>query len=142
MTKACEGNTVKVQYIGTLNDGTVFDQSPEETPLEFTLGERAVIAGFEKAVDGMEIGEVKKVTIAPEEAYGQYHDEMLIEVKKEQLPEELEPKVGTPLQVGLPDGQTQVVVISEIADDTVTLDANHPLAGQELTFEITLKEIV
>lgn len=142
MTQAREGNTVKVHYSGTLSNGTVFDKSPEDTPLEFTLGEKTLIAGFEEAVDGMEVGETKKVTLAPEDAYGPRHDEMLIEVDKDQLPDGLEPEIGTPLQIGLPDGQSQVVIISEIEDDTITLDANHPLAGQELTFEITLQEIV
>ena len=142
MAQACEGNTVKVHYSGTLNDGTVFDKSPEDTPLEFTLGEEDVIAGFEKAVDGMEVGETKQVTLAPEDAYGPYYDEMLIEVNKEQLPEGMEPEIGTPLQIGLPDGKSQIVIITEIEDETIILDANHPLAGQELTFEITLKEIV
>ncbi|KUG19498.1 fkbp-type peptidyl-prolyl cis-trans isomerase slyd [hydrocarbon metagenome] len=142
MTQAQESDTVRVHYTGKLEDGTIFDTSFDQEPLEFTIGERQVIPGFEQAVVGMEPGETKTTTIPPEEAYGQRNDEMVLEVDREQLPESLEPQPGQFLQIQQPDGRRGVVTVSDVTETTVTLDANHPLAGRPLTFDIKLVEIV
>ena len=131
MVQAKEGDTVRVQYTGKLEDGTVFDSSDESSPLEFTIGSGQIIPGFEQAIVGMEPGETKTATIRPEEAYGQ-----------RQFPEDIEPEPGQHLQVQQPDGRAAIVTVSEVSESAVTLDANHPLAGQPLTFEIRLVDIV
>ena len=142
MAQAKEGDTVQVHYTGKLGDGTVFDTSGEQTPLEFTIGSGQIIPGFERAVVGMEPGETKTATIPPEEAYGLHREEMTITVEKEQFPDEINPEPGQQLQVQQPDGRMALVVISDVSESTVTLDANHPLAGQPLTFDIRLVDIV
>ncbi|MFC1910756.1 peptidylprolyl isomerase [Chloroflexota bacterium] len=134
------GDTVKVHYTGKLDDGTVFDCSVEREPLEFTLGEGKMIPGFEKAVDGMEIGETRAVTIAAKEAYGPHRPEMVLEIDRGQLPKEMTPEVGQLLKMRDPNGRTAVVTITGIGEEKVTLDANHPLAGKDLIFEINLVE--
>ncbi len=141
MGKVKEGDTVKVHYKGTLDDGAVFDESKDRGPLEFTVGERKVIPGFEDAVLGMEEGETKKETIPSDQAYGPRRDEMLLEVPRSQLPEGLDPEVGQQLQVTTKEGQPVPVRISEVKEENVVLDANHPLAGKDLNFELTLVEI-
>lgn len=141
MSKAQEGQTVKVHYTGKLEDGTVFDSSKDRQPLEFTLGSGSVIPGFEQAVSGMEVGESKTITIPPEEAYGHKRDELIIEVKKSEIPKEIDPSLGQKLQIKQPNGQIINLVVSEVKEDEVTLDANHPLAGQTLIFEVELVEI-
>jgi peptidylprolyl isomerase len=141
MSKAQEGQTVKVHYTGKLEDGTVFDSSKDRQPLEFTLGGGNVIPGFEKAVSGMEVGESKTVTIRPEEAYGHKRDELIVEVKKSEIPKDIDPSLGQKLQIKQPNGQIINLVVSEVKEDEVTLDANHPLAGQTLIFEVELVEI-
>ena len=138
MTQAQQGDSVKVHYTGKLNDGTVFDSSSQREPLEFTLGEGQVIPGFENAVLGMESGETKTVTIPADQAYGQRRPDLLIEVDREQFPPHIEPELGQQLQVQQSNGQMLVVVVSEVNTDSVTLDANHPLAGHDLTFDIQL----
>lgn len=140
MSQAKEGDSVKVNYTGKLDDGTVFDSSEGRDPLEFTVGSGQVIPGFENAVDGMEVGDSKTVTVSSEDAYGPRRDEMVLKVERERLPEEIDPEVGQQLQVGSAEDQTMIVQITEVTDDSVTLDANHPLAGQDLTFEIELVE--
>ena len=142
MSKAQLGDTVKVMYIGSLDDGTVFDQSKEDAPIQFTLGQQQLIPGFELAVIDMEIGETKKVTIPAQEAYGEHQEESVVEVTRSRLPDNLEPQIGQRLEVQDKDGNPLIVTISNLTDSTVTLDANHPLAGKDLTFEITLTEIV
>ncbi|KAF5075883.1 FKBP-type peptidyl-prolyl cis-trans isomerase [Methanoculleus horonobensis] len=142
MAQAKEGDTVKVHYTGKLEDGTVFDTSEERTPIEFTIGSGQIIPGFERAVVGMEPGETKTMRVPPEEAYGPHREEMTITVDRGQFPEEINPEPGQQLQVQQPDGQAAVVVVSDVSESTVTLDANHPLAGQPLTFEIELVDIV
>ncbi|NLA99800.1 MAG: peptidylprolyl isomerase, partial [Methanomicrobiales archaeon] len=142
MAQAKEGDTVQVHYTGKLGDGTVFDTSDEQTPLEFTIGSGQIIPGFERAVVGMEPGETKTATIPPEEAYGLHREEMTITVEKEQFPDDINPEPGQQLQVQQPDGRMALVVISDVSESTVTLDANHPLAGQPLTFDIRLVDIV
>ena len=137
-----EGDTVKVHYTGTIADGTVFDSSKEREPLEFTIGEGKLIPGFEKAVVGMAVGDTSKVTIPSDEAYGEKREDMVIDVDKGQIPPDIKPEVGQQLQVQQKDGGAIPVVITEITDETVQLDANHPLAGQDLTFEIEVVEVV
>lgn len=141
MSQAKSGDTVKIHYTGTLEDGTEFDSSAGREPLEFALGGGQVIPGFDSAVDGMAVGENKTVTIPAGEAYGDRHDQLVQEVPKSALPSEMEPSVGMQLQSQSPDGQVMNLVITEVADESVTVDANHPLAGQELTFAIELVEI-
>lgn len=141
MSKVKDGNTVKVHYTGTLKDGSVFDTSAEREPLEFKLGEGQLIPGFEKAVIGMEEGESTKIDIPVKEAYGEAREDLIINVPKDQLPEDVEPEVGMQLQVNQPDGQPVPVRVAEITDDELKLDANHPLAGKDLSFEIEVVEI-
>lgn len=141
MSKVKDGDTVKVHYKGTLKDGSVFDTSAEREPLEFKLGEGQLIPGFEKAVVGMEEGESTKIDIPVKEAYGEAREDLIINVPKDQLPDDVEPEVGMQLQVNQPDGQPVPVRVAEISDDELTLDANHPLAGKDLSFEIEVVEI-
>ncbi len=142
MTQARSGDTVRIHYTGTLDDGTQFDSSAGREPLEFALGGGQVIPGFDSAVDGMNVGENKTVTIAPDDAYGQRHDQLVQEVSRDALPDDMEPAVGMQLQSQSPDGQIMNLVVTEVADDSITVDANHPLSGQALTFDIELVEIV
>ena len=141
MTRAKAGDTVKVHYTGKLEDGSIFDSSQEREPLEFTIGSGQVIPGFEAAVTGMATGESKSTTIPPEEAYGPRRKEMTAVVDREQLPQDLDVNLGQRLQVQQPDGRQIVVAVTDIAEKTVTLDANHELAGKALTFEIELVSI-
>ncbi len=142
MSQASAGDTVRVHYTGTLADGTEFDSSAGREPLEFTVGGGQVIAGFDEAVTGMTPGESQTVEIPADEAYGPRRMEMMLNVSPDQFPEGMDPEVGQELQLSQPDGQAVVVRVAEVSDDGVTLDANHPLAGEDLTFEITLEEIV
>ena len=142
MAQAKSGDTVRIHYTGTLEDGTQFDSSDGRDPLEFALGGGQVIPGFDSAVDGMNVGESKSVTIEPDQAYGQRHEQLVQEVPKSALPEEMEPAAGMQLQSQSPDGQVMNLVVTEVRDDSITVDANHPLAGQALTFAIELVEIV
>ena len=138
---ASDGDTVRVHYTGTLEDGTTFDTSVGREPLEFTLGEGKMIPGFEKAVYGLKVGKSKTVTIPAEEAYGPHRDDLVIVVEREQLPADLDPKVDQQLQMQQTDGRTAVVIVTDVSETTITVDANHPLAGKDLTFEIELVEI-
>lgn len=142
MEKAKSGDTVKVHYTGKLEDGRVFDTSAQRQPLQFTLGQRSVIPGFEQAVVGMVAGEAKTVQIPPEKAYGQRRSQLVFHVERAKLPADLEPEVGQQLEFRQQDGQAVPLVVTGVSESKVTLDANHPLAGQELTFDITLVEIV
>ena len=139
MSQVKNGDTVKVHYTGTLADGTVFDSSLEREPLEFTLGEGQLIPGFEKTVLGMSAGESRTVTIPAEEAYGPYREEMVLEVPRTQPPPDMQPQVGMQLQVGEEQGEGMLVQITQVSDSNITLDANHPLAGKDLTFNIQLQ---
>ncbi|MEK6479212.1 peptidylprolyl isomerase [Catalinimonas sp. 4WD22] len=142
MTVAKSGNTVKVHYTGKLKDGTVFDSSLQRNePLEFTLGQGNMIAGFEKAVDGMQVGDSTVADIPVAEAYGEVRDDMILEVPKKDVPENITPEVGQRLAVQQKDGQSIPVTISKVSEESITLDANHPLAGKDLVFEIELLEI-
>jgi peptidylprolyl isomerase len=142
MTQAKAGDTVRIHYTGTLDDGTEFDSSSGRDPLEFALGGGQVIPGFDSAVDGMTVGESKSVTIPPEQAYGERHEQLVQQVPKSALPQEIDPAVGMQLQSQSPEGQVMNLVVTEVSDDSITVDANHPLAGQALTFAIELVEIV
>ena len=142
MAQAKNGDTVKIHYTGKLEDGTVFDSSDGRDPLEFTLGEGQVIPGFEEAVLGMTANDSKTMTIPSDNAYGPRREEMVVEVDRDQFPPDVAPEVGQQLQMQRPDGQKMVVAVAEVSESTVTLDANHPLAGKDLTFEIKLVEIV
>jgi FKBP-type peptidyl-prolyl cis-trans isomerase 2 len=137
---AAQGDTVKVHYTGTLDDGTVFDSSEGRDPLEFTIGSNTVIPGFESAVIGLTVGASTRVVIGPEDAYGPRLDGKVVVVERSRLPDEPEPEPGMVLQARGPEG-TILLTITDVADDQVTLDGNHPLAGQQLTFEIELAEI-
>jgi len=141
MAEATTGDTVKVHYTGTMQDGSVFDSSRERGPLEFTLGEGRLIPGFEQAVEGMAVGDTTTVVIAPAEGYGERNLESIVEVGREQMPEGFEPSVGDQLQIQTGPGNVLPATITAVSDETVTLDANHPLAGETLTFEIELVEI-
>lgn len=142
MSIAKDGNTVKVHYTGTLKNGEVFDTSKEKEPLEFTLGEGQLIPGFEKAVIGMNVGDSTTINIPSAEAYGESREDLIIAVPKDQLPKEIEPKVGMQLQVNQENGQPVPVRIADITDTELKLDANHPLAGEDLTFDIELVNVV
>lgn len=142
MAQAKSGDTVKVHYVGKLPDGTVFDTSENREPLEFTLGQKQLIPGFEKAVVGMEKGDQVTVNVAPEEAYGQYDEKLIQVIGRETLPQDLEPEVGQLLEGVRGDGQRITVSVLDVNDTNVTLDANHPLAGKDLVFDITLVEIL
>ena len=135
------GDNVKVHYTGRLPDGTVFDTSIGSEPLEFTLGQGQIISGFEQAVIGMQVGESKTVTIPVDQAYGPRRDDMVLEVDRDALPDDIDPKVGLQLQMNQGDGGIMIVTITDVSETTVKIDANHPLAGQELTFDIELVEI-
>jgi peptidylprolyl isomerase len=138
MAQASAGDTVKVHYTGKLEDGTVFDSSREREPLEFTLESGQIIPGFEEAVEGMEEGEETTVEIPPEKAYGMHQEDAVMEFPVTELPDEMEPEVGMQLQLQGADGQAFPARVAEIGDETIVLDANHPLAGETLTFDIEL----
>lgn len=140
METAKAGDTVRVHYTGTLEDGSVFDSSEGRDPLQFTVGSGQVIPGFDQAVSGMKPGDERNVTIPAAEAYGARRDDLVIEVERQRLPDDLEPEVGQQLQLSQ-EGQTFVVRVTDVSDASVTLDANHPLAGEDLTFQLQLVDI-
>ena len=142
MSKAKNGDKVKVHYTGKFKDGEVFDSSLEREPLEFTIGKGQVIPGFEQAVEGMSPGDTKTTDIPPEKAYGPRYEEMVTEVEKNRFPADMDPKVGQRLQLRQADGKIIRVTVTNVSESKVTLDANHPLAGKNLTFDIKLVEIV
>jgi FKBP-type peptidyl-prolyl cis-trans isomerase 2 len=136
-----EGDKVKVNYAGRFSDGEVFDSSEGREPLEFTVGQGQVIPGFEQAVIGMEAGDSKTVVIPAMEGYGIRQEELILTVDRGQLPQNFEPEVGMQLQSQQPDGRPIFATITSIEETVLTLDANHPLAGRELTFDIELVEV-
>jgi len=142
MAEAKMGDTVKVHYSGKLDTGVLFDTSEGSDPLQFELGCGSLIAGFEEAVVGMSPGESKTVHIPPEKAYGHYREDRVIKVDKKDFPEDIVPTEGMALEVCAPNGVMVPVEVTEIEESTITLDANHPLCEQTLTFEIKLVEIV
>ena len=136
-----EGQKVKIHYTGTLDDGNQFDSSAGHDPLEFEMGAGMVIPGFETGVKDMAVGEKKDIHIPVAEAYGEKREEMVMEFDRSQLPEGLEPEVGMGLQMQGPEGQPLPVQIVAVAEENITIDANHPLAGQNLNFELELVEV-
>jgi len=141
VAKANEGDEVQVHYTGKLEDGTIFDASEDGEPLSFTIGENRVIPGFEKAVKGMEPGDTKEKEVEPEQAYGEHREDMVMEMDRDQIPGEVDPEVGQQLQLRLENGQTVPVLITALGEDTVTIDANHPLAGRKLIFDIEVVDV-
>ena len=141
MPQAKRGDTVHVHYRGTLDDGSEFDSSAGGEPIVFTLGAGEVIPGFETAIEGMSTGDRKTERIEANDAYGDRREELVFTVPREQMPEGGEIEVGDMLQVGFPDGSSAAVQVAGVETDSVTLDANHPLAGKDLTFELELVAI-
>lgn len=142
MTQAKNNDSVKVHYTGKLKDGTVFDSSKDRSPLQFQLGQGQIIPGFEQAVVGMNPGETKTVNIPSNQAYGPRLEELIQEVPRQQLPTDMEFQVGQRLQLGQEKEQPMIVEVTDVTEASITLDANHPLAGKELLFDIELLEIV
>jgi len=140
--KAKQGDTVRVHYTGRLEDGTVFDSSLEREPMELILGAGEVIPGFEQAVVGMSPGESKTFTVPAEQAFGPYREELVYEINRSLVPPDLHLEVGQQLALRQPQGPSIRVTVTEISESTVTLDANHPLAGEDLTFDVQLVEIL
>jgi peptidylprolyl isomerase len=141
MRQAKPGDTVKVHYVGKLEDGTVFSSSADRDPIEITVGEKRV-APFEQALVGMQPGESKTVHVPAEQAYGPQLEELVVVLDRKQLPADLNPKVGQQLPVSTPDGRTVQATVTDVSRSSVTLDANHPWAGQDLAFIIQLTDIV
>ena len=141
MSEAKAGDTVKIHYTGTLDDGTEFDSSAGREPLEFELGGGQVIPGFDKAVEGMAVGDNKSVRIEPDDAYGQRHEQLVQEIPRDVLPDDVTPEEGMTLQSESPDGQVMLLTVTAVAEASITVDANHPLAGMALSFDIELVEI-
>lgn len=141
MQVAKRGDTVHVHYKGTLDDGSVFDSSEGSDPISFTIGKGDVIPGFENALEGMKLGDRKTARMEPAEAYGDRREDLVFSVPKTEVPDVAEIEVGHMLQVGFPDGGSSVVTVTAVEDDALVLDANHPLAGQALTFELELVRI-
>lgn len=138
---AKNGDTVLIHYTGTLKDGTVFDSSRNSDPLEATLGQEMLIPGFEKAILGMEVGDKKNVTIQPQEAYGDHIPELVLSLPRDDVPAHMKPEPGMTVQLAMADGQEFEAVITDVTDTAITLDANHPLAGEALTFDIELVSV-
>ena len=141
MSQAKRGDTVRIHYTGTLEDGSVFDSSDGREPLQFTIGAGQIIPGLEAAIEGMAAGDEKTVTIPAAEAYGDYQPQARQGVPREQIPEHIPLEIGGRLQVQTPDGQAMPVTVTEVSDEVVVLDANHPLAGKDLTFAVEVVDV-
>jgi len=141
MSQVKENNTVKVNYTGKLSDGQVFDSSEGKEPMEFTLGQGQLIPGFEKGLIDMKLNEKKTITIAKEEAYGEINNDLIQEVEKTQLPQDMTPEVGMGLVSKSPDGQEMNLLVVEVREESIVIDGNHPLAGKELIFDLEVVEI-
>lgn len=137
-----KGDKVKIHYTGRIKDGKVFDSSIEREPIEFEIGSGRVIPGVDKGVIGMKPGDKKEVTVPPQEGYGEYEQKLLIDVPVEKIPKDITPEVGMRLQMVNNMGQPLPVLVTEVNDESVKLDANHPLAGKDLVFNIELVEVV
>jgi len=142
MTEVKTGDTVRIHYTGSLSDGSVFDSSRGRGPLEFTVGAGQIIPGLDAALPGMTVGEEKTVKVPSAQAYGPRDPDGLQPVPRDQIPPEIPLDPGTALQLQLPDGRSLPVTVSEVTEETVVLDANHPLAGKDLIFAIEMVEIV
>lgn len=141
MITAQIGNHVKVHYTGRLENGEIFDSSVDREPLEFELGSDGIIAGFQQGILGMAEGEKKTLRIAPEDAYGPYHEEGVMDLDRSLLPADVPLEIGLGLQLRNPDGDVFNVMVKNVTEDKVTFDANHPLAGQTLIMDVELVEI-
>ncbi|MCR9146336.1 MAG: peptidylprolyl isomerase [Rhodobacteraceae bacterium] len=141
MTEVKTGDTVRIHYTGTLADGETFDSSEGRDPLEFTVGSGQIIPGLEEAIPGMTVGDKKKVEIPADQAYGPVDPNAMQPVPRKDIPDNIPLDLGTQLQVQTPQGQTLQVTVAEVGEEQVVLDANHPLAGKDLTFDIELVEI-
>jgi peptidylprolyl isomerase len=141
MTQAKPGDTVRIHYTGTLADGTEFDSNVGGEPLEFTLGSGQIIAGLDTGITGMEEGETATVSVAPEEAYGPHDPAKVQKVERDRVPDEIDLRPGMQLGARAESGQQITFTVVDIADDEITIDANHPLAGKELNFEVELVEV-
>jgi FKBP-type peptidyl-prolyl cis-trans isomerase 2 len=138
-----KGDTVKVEYIGSLEDGTVFDSSEKhEAPLEFMVGSGQIIPGFEEAVVGMKVGDEKQITLEPKEAYGDYNPELVKKIPKDCFPEDQDVQQGMIFMMNIPDGRQVPVKITDVEEDAITIDLNPPLAGKTLVFKIKIVAIV
>ena len=142
MTQAKAGDTVRIHYTGTLEDGTKFDSSVGGNPLQFTLGSGEVITGLDTGIQGMEVGQTTTVAVAPEQAYGDHDPAKIQKVERERVPDEIDLKLGMQLGARTQDGQQVTFTVIDIEDKEITVDANHPLAGKDLNFEVQLVEIV
>lgn len=142
MSQAKNGDMVTIHYTGYLKDGTEFESTKDKKPFTFTIGHRKIIPGFESAIVGMKEGETKSISIAPEHAYGKYHNTGKIVIEKSRIPSEIRPEIGMKLKIRKRNGTITPVTVTDVTGDRVTLDANHPLAGQELTFEVKLLKIL
>lgn len=142
MSQVKENNTVKVNYTGKLSDGQVFDSSEGKEPLEFTLGKGQLIPGFEKGLIDMKVKEKKTITIAKDEAYGEINKDLIQEVKKTELPQDMTPEVGMGLVSKTPDGQEMNLLVIEVKEESIIIDGNHPLAGKDLIFDLEVVEIL
>ena len=142
MAQASSGDSVRIHYTGRLNDGTVFDSSREREPLEFTIGQHQVIPGFENGVIGMEPGESKTVEIPADQAYGPHRPEQIMEIDRADMPPDMPLKIGMHVKGAQPGGQTANFVVTALTESLVTLDANHPMAGKDLIFDLELVNIV
>jgi len=141
MKQAQKGDNVQVHYTGKLNDGSVFDSSQGREPLAFTVGAGQMIPGFDKAVVGMTTGDKQTITIPSAEAYGERREDLVIAIPTENIPADINPQVGDRFAINQPDGQQIPVVVSALDSETITLDANHDLAGKDLIFDIEMVEI-
>ncbi len=141
MSQVKKDDTVKVHYTGKLDNGQVFDSSLERDPIEFKVGEGKMIPGFEKGVLEMKLNEKKNISIPSEEAYGEVQKDLFQEIPKSQLPEDIKPEVDMALAAQMPDGSQRQLRIAEVKEDAIVVDANHPLAGKNLNFEIEVVEI-
>lgn len=142
MRQAKENDKVKVHYTGKLKNGQVFDTSKERDPLEFQIGEQTIIPGFENAVKGMQVNEKKEVTILPEDAYGEVNENMIHDIPRENIEQDVNPEVGQEVAIKLSDGSSVPAQVIEVNEKSIKIDANHPLAGRELQFELELVEIL
>lgn len=141
MAQVKSGDTVRIHYTGTLNDGTVFDSSDGRDPLEFTVGSGQIIPGLDKAIPGMTPGDKKTVPVPADEAYGPHHPEGVTEIPRGDIPADIPLETGIMLQMSTPDGRQIPVTVTDVTEEKVTIDANHQLAGKDLTFNIELVEI-
>lgn len=142
MTQAKSGDKVKIHFIGKMQDETVVETTKNRDPLEFTIGKGDVISGLEQGVIGMQVGDKKSLTITPEDAFGKPREDLIVDVDKNEIPEGIKLSVGIHLNIQSSDGQVFKVKVVDVQEDKVTLDANHPLAGVPLIFDVELIEIV